>query len=69
MWLQQTCERCLTRHLQTSFTGLGSNLVPILPFAGESVHQGVYAVVGGPQFESAAEVRMLRMFGADIVGK
>ena len=49
--------------------GLGSNLVPILPFAGESVHQGVYAVVGGPQFESAAEVRMLRMFGADIVGK
>ena len=51
------------------FTGLGSNLVPILPFAGESVHQGVYAVVGGPQFESAAEVRMLRMFGADIVGK
>eukprot|EP00092_Neocalanus_flemingeri_P009284 GFUD01009990.1.p1 GENE.GFUD01009990.1~~GFUD01009990.1.p1 ORF type:complete len:295 (+),score=66.70 GFUD01009990.1:88-972(+) len=35
---------------------------------GESVHQGVYAVVGGPNFESVAEVRMLRMMGADVVG-
>jgi len=35
---------------------------------GEAVHHGVYAVVGGPQFESVAEVRMLRAMGADIVG-
>ena len=35
---------------------------------GEAVHEGVYAVVGGPNFESAAEVRMLRLVGADIVG-
>ena len=35
---------------------------------GEPVHHGVYAVVGGPQFESVAEVRMLRAMGADIVG-
>ena len=36
---------------------------------GECVHQGVYAVVGGPNFESVAEVKMLRMMGADVVGK
>ena len=36
---------------------------------GETVHHGVYAVVGGPNFESAAEVRMMRVFGADIVGE
>jgi len=35
---------------------------------GECVHQGVYAVVGGPNFESVAEVKMLRMMGADVVG-
>ena len=36
---------------------------------GETVHHGVYAVVGGPNFESAAEVRMMRVLGADIVGE
>ena len=35
---------------------------------GEAVHEGVYAVVGGPNFESVAEVKMLRLMGADLVG-
>ena len=35
----------------------------------ESVHQGVYAVVGGPNFESVAEINMLRTIGADVVGQ
>ena len=35
---------------------------------GEAVHQGVYAAVGGPNFESVAEVKMLRLMGADLVG-
>ena len=35
---------------------------------GEAVQEGVYAVVGGPNFESVAEVRMLRLMGADLVG-
>ena len=32
------------------------------------LHEGVYAFVGGPSFETRAECRMLRMLGADLVG-
>ncbi|XP_037037366.1 purine nucleoside phosphorylase-like [Bradysia coprophila] len=32
------------------------------------VHEGVYVCVGGPTYESIAEVRMLRAFGGDCVG-
>ena len=40
----------------------------IIKEMGEPLHQGVYAVVGGPNFETVAEVRMLRVMGADVVG-
>ena len=33
----------------------------------ETVHHGVYAMVGGPHFESPAEVKLLRSLGADVV--
>lgn len=33
-----------------------------------SLHEGVYAWVNGPEYETPAEVRMLRTLGADAVG-
>ncbi|XP_059161530.1 purine nucleoside phosphorylase-like [Physella acuta] len=32
------------------------------------MREGVYIMIGGPTFSSAAEARVLRMFGADAVG-
>lgn len=35
---------------------------------GIALPEGVYAYTGGPQFETPAEIRMLRILGADLVG-
>jgi len=35
---------------------------------GLPVHEGVYAMVAGPSFETPAELRYLRLIGADAVG-
>ncbi len=47
-------------------------LVPLAHAAasanGLTLREGVYAMVAGPSFESAAELRMLRASGADAVG-
>lgn len=34
----------------------------------EEIHHGVYAMMPGPQYETPAEVRMLRTLGADLAG-
>lgn len=36
--------------------------------AGVPLHEGVYAAMPGPSYETPAEIRMLRTLGADVVG-
>ncbi|KAL6228884.1 hypothetical protein BDW75DRAFT_246234 [Aspergillus navahoensis] len=38
------------------------------PNSKRRLHEGVYAFVGGPSYETRAECRMLRQLGADVVG-
>lgn len=33
------------------------------------IHKGVYTCLGGPNFETVAELKMLSMVGVDAVGK
>ena len=35
---------------------------------GISIHEGVYAAMAGPSYETPAEIRFLRTIGADVVG-
>ncbi len=35
---------------------------------GSRIHKGTYACVDGPRYETAAEIRMFRLLGADVVG-
>jgi len=52
--------------------GYTKNLRLLAKKAGESlgipVREGVYALMGGPSYETPAEIRMLRTLGADAVG-
>lgn len=47
---------------------LGQLLTDAAIQAGKPLHQGVYAAVMGPNLETRAEYRFLRMIGADLVG-
>jgi purine-nucleoside phosphorylase len=47
---------------------LRENFDQVAAARGMTLHEGVYACVPGPQYETPAEVRMLRTIGADAVG-
>ena len=34
----------------------------------QNVHEGVFTMLGGPTFETPAELRMLKLCGVDAVG-
>lgn len=36
--------------------------------AGVRIHEGIYCWMSGPSFETPAEIKMIRMLGADLVG-
>lgn len=35
---------------------------------GLSIYEGVYSIIGGPSYETAAEIRAMRTLGADLAG-
>lgn len=55
----------LTRAYDAALT---DHALAVARAAGIPVHAGVYACLSGPNFETPAEVRMLRVLGADAVG-
>ncbi len=50
-----------SQHLRAHFSAVAKS-------GGMTLHEGVYAGLQGPQYETPAEVRMLRTLGADAIG-
>lgn len=50
-----------SRRLRSHFAGVAKK-------QGQTLHEGVYAGLVGPQYETPAEIRMLQRLGADAVG-
>ena len=66
---------CSTDHAKGQFDmtsvydqELVENLKEVAYGMGMTVEDGVYAYMGGPQFETPAEIRALSVMGADLVG-
>ncbi|XP_050519148.1 purine nucleoside phosphorylase-like isoform X1 [Diabrotica virgifera virgifera] len=57
--MNNSYDRQLIREAKRIAKGLGLE---------KDIHEGVYTCLGGPNFETVAELRMLKMWGADTVG-
>jgi purine-nucleoside phosphorylase len=55
----------MTNAYDTALAALAREVAAV---QGTSLHEGVYAMVSGPNYESPAELRFLRAVGADAVG-
>jgi len=51
-----------------SLRGLAREVAALLPAGTVRLREGVYVMVSGPSFETSAELRFLRLAGADAVG-
>lgn len=58
----------MNKAYSTSLLEIGSQVAEEMGIA-DIVHKGVYTCLGGPSFETVAELKMLRMVGVDAVGK
>jgi purine-nucleoside phosphorylase len=58
----------LTRIYQKDTFELLKRAAELAGYSSEFVKRGVYCAVGGPTYETAAEIRMLRLLGASAVG-
>ena len=60
--------RPLRQHDRRLRPGLRGALAAAAAAEGIALHEGVYAWYSGPSFETPAEIRALRILGADAVG-
>lgn len=58
----------MNRSYDKEFIKLAENCAEQLGIS-KYIHKGVYAMLGGPNFETVAEARFLRNGGVDAVGK
>ncbi|HEX6481282.1 MAG TPA: purine-nucleoside phosphorylase [Ktedonobacteraceae bacterium] len=56
----------LARAYDAELRGLAQRVAAAYPEI--TLHEGIYAMVGGPSYETGAELRFLRTIGADAVG-
>jgi len=57
----------MNKAYNTTLIEIGSQVAEEMGIS-NTVHRGVYTCLGGPNFETVAELKMLRMIGVDAVG-
>lgn len=58
----------MNRAYSTHLLDIGSTIAEEMSIS-DIVHKGVYTCLGGPNYETVAELKMLSMLGVDAVGE